>query len=90
MTDQAPADLSASSVGQLLIPVEDLAGAITFYRDRLGRRFLFTAPPQVSFFAPHQRPASTARTAATELWLTEFADPDGNHLALMSEMERPS
>ena len=50
MTDQAPADLSASSVGQLLIPVEDLAGAITFYRDRLGLRFLFAAPPQMSFF----------------------------------------
>lgn len=25
------------------------------------------------------------RTPNTELWLAEFADPDGNHLALMSE-----
>jgi methylmalonyl-CoA/ethylmalonyl-CoA epimerase len=26
------------------------------------------------------------RTATSELWLAEFADPDGNHLALMSEI----
>lgn len=26
------------------------------------------------------------RTPETELWLAEFADPDGNHLALMSEV----
>jgi methylmalonyl-CoA/ethylmalonyl-CoA epimerase len=43
-------DLSDASVGQLLIPVEDLERAITFYRDTLGLRFLFAAPPQMSFF----------------------------------------
>jgi methylmalonyl-CoA/ethylmalonyl-CoA epimerase len=26
------------------------------------------------------------RTPASELWLAEFTDPDGNHLALMSEV----
>lgn len=43
-------DLSDSTVGQLLIPVEDLDRAIAFYRDTLGLRFLFAAPPQMSFF----------------------------------------
>lgn len=43
-------DLSDSTVGQLLIPVENLERAITFYRDTLGIRFLFSAPPQMSFF----------------------------------------
>lgn len=43
-------DLSDASVGQLLIPVEDLARGTAFYRDQLGLRFLFTAPPQMSFF----------------------------------------
>ncbi len=43
-------DLSDSTVGQLLIPVEDLDRAIAFYRDTLGLRFLFSAPPQMSFF----------------------------------------
>lgn len=43
-------DLSDATVGQLLIPVEDLDRAIAFYRDTLGLRFLFSAPPQMSFF----------------------------------------
>jgi methylmalonyl-CoA/ethylmalonyl-CoA epimerase len=43
-------DLSDATVGQLLIPVEDLDRAIAFYRDALGLRFLFSAPPQMSFF----------------------------------------
>lgn len=43
-------DLSQASIGQLLIPVDDLERAIVFYRDTLGLRFLFSAPPQMSFF----------------------------------------
>jgi methylmalonyl-CoA/ethylmalonyl-CoA epimerase len=43
-------DLSDATVGQLLIPVENLDRAIAFYRDTLGLRFLFSAPPQMSFF----------------------------------------
>ena len=43
-------DLSDATVGQLLIPVENLDRAIAFYRDTLGLRFLFAAPPQMSFF----------------------------------------
>ena len=121
-------DLSDATVAQLLIPVEDLDRAIAFYRDTLGLRFLFSAPPQMSFFQsgnvrllvgvppvdqPRQRgsavyfkvadihavystlvergvqfgtsPHVVHRTPTTELWLTEFRDPDGNQLALMSE-----
>jgi len=43
-------DLNESTVAQILIPVEDLDRAIGFYRDTLGLRFLFAAPPQMSFF----------------------------------------
>lgn len=121
-------DLSDSAVAQVLVPVEDLDRAIAFYRDTLGLRFLFSAPPQMSFFQSggvrllvgvpeasqprhrgsavyfqvadiHEvfrtladrgvafgvRPHLVHRTAATELWLAEFQDPDGNQLALMSE-----
>jgi methylmalonyl-CoA/ethylmalonyl-CoA epimerase len=121
-------DLSHATVGQLLIPVGDLGPAISFYRDVLGLRFLFSAPPQMSFFqcgnvrllvgvhegdrtrergsqiyfnvgdihAVHATlvergvlfraaPHVVHRTADSELWLAEFADPDGNPLALMSE-----
>jgi predicted enzyme related to lactoylglutathione lyase len=31
-------------------------------------------------------PHAVHRTAASELWLAEFRDPDGNQLALMSEV----
>ncbi|MGH7695595.1 MAG: VOC family protein, partial [Gemmatimonadaceae bacterium] len=43
-------DLSQATVAQILIPVSDLATAVPFYRDTLGVPFLFTAPPQMSFF----------------------------------------
>ena len=43
-------DLAEATVGQLLIPVEDLERGTAFYRDTLGLPFLFTAPPQMSFF----------------------------------------
>lgn len=122
-------DLSDATIGQVLIPVEDLEHAIPFYRDVLGLQFLFAAPPQMSFFqcgnvrllvgvheaarprergsqvyfkvgdinavhetliergvAFHVGPHVVHRTAANELWLAEFSDPDGNPLALMSEV----
>ena len=122
-------DLSNATVGQLLIPVEDFDGGVAFYRDTLGLPFLFSAPPQMAFFAcgavrllvgvmpagqSPQRgstiyfkvddiggvasslatkgvhfsaaPHVVHRTPAHELWLAEFTDPDGNHLALMSEV----
>jgi catechol 2,3-dioxygenase-like lactoylglutathione lyase family enzyme len=36
-------------VGQLAVPVKDLERAVTFYRDVLGLRFLFRAPPGLAF-----------------------------------------
>lgn len=123
-------NLSSATVGQLMIPVDDLDRAITFYRDVLGLPFLFTAPPQMAFFmcgqvrllvgvlpegAPAQRgggiyfkvedirsvaatleaggvkfsaePHVVHRAPDHELWLAEFFDPDGNRLALMSEVK---
>jgi methylmalonyl-CoA/ethylmalonyl-CoA epimerase len=116
-------------VGQILIPVDDLDRGIAFYRDTLGLRYLFSAPPKMSFFQsgkvrllvgvpedgqPRQRgavvyfrvpdihavhrtlvergvkfvgsPTMIHRAGSTELWLAEFRDPDGNQLALMSEL----
>jgi catechol 2,3-dioxygenase-like lactoylglutathione lyase family enzyme len=39
-----------SSIGQIAIRVLDLDRAIATYRDRLGLRFLFQAPPALAFF----------------------------------------
>jgi catechol 2,3-dioxygenase-like lactoylglutathione lyase family enzyme len=36
-------------IGQLAIPVADLERALGFYRDVLGLRFLFRAPPDLAF-----------------------------------------
>lgn len=38
------------SIGQIAINVKDLGRAVQFYRDTLGLRFLFEAPPQMAFF----------------------------------------
>ena len=120
-------DLANATVGQLLIPVTDLDRAITFYRDTLGLPFLFSAPPQMSFFqagsvrllvgvperghadrgsavyfkvsdihavydtlkergaAMGAPPHIAHKTPTMQLWLSEFKDPDGNTLVLMSE-----
>jgi methylmalonyl-CoA/ethylmalonyl-CoA epimerase len=38
-----------TGVGQLAIPVADLERSLKFYRDALGLRFLFQAPPGLAF-----------------------------------------
>jgi len=37
-------------IGQIAMTVADLPRAIAFYRDILGMRFLFEAPPAMAFF----------------------------------------
>lgn len=37
-------------IGQIAVPVGDVERAIRFYRDVLGVRFLFQAPPGLGFF----------------------------------------
>ncbi len=39
-----------SQIGQISVNVQDLERAITFYRDSLGMKFLFQAPPNMAFF----------------------------------------
>ena len=46
MTDE---DFGLTSLGQILMPVKDLARALAFYRDTLGIRFLFEVP-RMAFF----------------------------------------
>jgi len=37
-------------IGQIAVPVKDVARAVAFYRDRLGMKLLFEAPPGLAFF----------------------------------------
>ncbi len=45
-----PAEFRLSRIGQIAVRVRDLERAIAFYRDVLGMRFLFQAPPGLAFF----------------------------------------
>ena len=48
MTPQA--EFKLGEIGQIAVPVNDLDRALRFYRDALGLRFLFQAPPGLAFF----------------------------------------
>jgi predicted enzyme related to lactoylglutathione lyase len=48
MTDVSTTQLS--TIGQIAMTAKDLPRAVAFYRDRLGIRFLFQAPPGLAFF----------------------------------------
>ena len=44
------APFGLSQIAQIALTVKDLPAAIAFYRDTLGMRFLFEAPPSMAFF----------------------------------------
>ena len=43
-------NLNLGRIGQIAVSVSDIDRATEFYRDKLGMRFLFSAPPSMSFF----------------------------------------
>lgn len=43
-------DISLGKIGQIAVMVRDLERATAFYRDMLGIKFLFNAPPKMAFF----------------------------------------
>ena len=128
MDDSSAESFRLSQIGQIAVPVSDIDRAVRFYRDTLGMRFLFQAPPGLGFFdlngvrlmldAPAMaqgarasiiyykvtdiraafetltkrgvpfegEPHLIAKLPDHELWMAFFRDPDGNLLALMSEV----
>ena len=53
MTDKTKStaqSLEQARIAQIFIRARDLERAIAFYRDVLGFKFLFQAPPQMAFF----------------------------------------
>ena len=116
-----------SRIRQIALTVGDLARSVAFYRETLGVRFLFQAPPGMAFFdcdgvrlmlgqgekpggagsivyfavddiraaaatlesrgvVFRSKPALVAKMPDHELWIGFFDDPDGNVLALLSEV----
>jgi predicted enzyme related to lactoylglutathione lyase len=39
-----------SAIEQIAVNAEDIERAVTFYRDKLGMKHLFTVPPNLAFF----------------------------------------
>lgn len=50
MNNSAMSSFALGPIGQIAVPVSDIERAIAFYRDVLGMRFLFQAPPGLGFF----------------------------------------
>lgn len=50
MSGAATANFGLTQIGQIAVPVSDIERAIAYYRDTLGMRFLFQAPPGLGFF----------------------------------------
>ena len=50
MNESATGEFGLARIGQIAVPVSDIERAIAFYRDTLGMRFLFQAPPGLGFF----------------------------------------
>jgi predicted enzyme related to lactoylglutathione lyase len=42
--------LGLRSIGQIAVNATDIPRAVAFYRDRLGMKLLFEAPPKMAFF----------------------------------------
>ena len=43
-------EFGLGQIGQIAVTAHDIDRAIAFYRDTLGLRFLFQAPPKLAFF----------------------------------------
>jgi methylmalonyl-CoA/ethylmalonyl-CoA epimerase len=50
MSNQNNNNFGLNVIGQIAVPVSDVERAIAFYRDVLGMKFLFKAPPGLGFF----------------------------------------
>jgi methylmalonyl-CoA/ethylmalonyl-CoA epimerase len=44
-------EVGLSEIGQIALTIRDLDTAVAFYRDTLGLKHLFSAPPGLAFFA---------------------------------------
>lgn len=78
-----PAPVGFSKIGQIALSVSDIDRAVAFYRDTLDMKlFQF----QERNAAIEREPHMIARMPDHELGMAFFRDPDGNLLALMSQV----
>jgi len=83
------AAVTLKDIGQIAVPVTDIDRAVAFYRDTLGMRFLFQAPPGLAFFEVGgvrlmlDGPARADAGRASVIYY-RVADLPASHLALVS------
>lgn len=79
-----------TDIGQIAVPVGDIDRAIAFYRDVLGMRFLFKAPPGLAFFDCNgvrlllDQPASANAEQRSSIIYYQVPDMEAAHAALMA------
>lgn len=80
-------------VGQVALTVRDIARATTFYRDVLGLRLLFSAPPRMAFFDDgnglrlllgEPEPSAQADAQGSALLYYQVPDIDAAHARLVA------
>lgn len=86
-TNQEPV-FGLAEIGQIALPVADVDRAIAFYRDVLGMRFLFKAPPGLGFFDCNgvrlllDEPAAASAGPCSSIVYFKVADIQAAHAAL--------
>lgn len=85
-----PTPVALSQIAQIAVPVKDLARATAFYRDTLGMKFLFEAPPALAFFdcagvrLMLDKPEQPEFAHASSIIYYKVADITAAHAALQS------
>ncbi len=69
-------------IGQIALQVPDVQSAVRFYRDVLGLRLLFEAPPGLAFFDLGSTRLIVNRGASSALLYFDVADIDAGAAAL--------
>jgi methylmalonyl-CoA/ethylmalonyl-CoA epimerase len=91
MGDPPPPQLRLGEIGQIAVPVGDIDRAVAFYRDTLGLRFLFQAPPGLGFFdcagirLMLDGSAAAAPEPRASVLYFRAADLDAAHAALVAQ-----
>ncbi len=79
-----------SEIGQISVTVGDVAQATAFYRDVLGLRFLFSAGPNLAFFAAGgvrlmlTKPEGAGEVGKNSILYFKVADIEAAHAALLA------
>ena len=85
-----PSQVALGEIGQIAVTISDLDKAVAFYRDILGLKHLFSAPPGLAFFAAGKlrlmlsRPEKSDSEKFSSAIYFKVSDIEQTHDALLS------